>query len=444
MNRIASVTFAVLATAPAFAAAQKPLALAKPDVEYAEPFTSISGVRELKDGRVLVADARDKTLQLIDLRSGSSVKVGREGQGPGEYALPYRIVPLPGDTSALFDIGNSRYLTILPDGKTGRDFRLEATGARAGGDAEGGRGGRGEVVRSGEGRGEAGRGEAGRGGGGRVVMGGGRGGMTMQLSPPRASDARGNIYYEGSAIAFGPDGPVSADSAPVMRFDRATSRSDTVAWVRLAKANTQVSGGGGNMRVMVGGANPLVPRDDWAVLPDGRVAVVRSPEYRLDVYGPNRTVKAGAPVTYDKIRVDNAVKKEVEEQRKRAAAGGIRMMVTDNGSGPQRSVSMGGGGNVDLPPLTDWPEFMPPFLSNAATTRPNGEVWVLRTNKPGDTVPLYDVFDATGRVIGRVALPAKARLIGFGNGSVYLIRLDSDDLQYLQRYRLAMDAKLTG
>jgi len=51
-------------------------------------------------------------------------------------------------------------------------------------------------------------------------------------------------------------------------------------------------------------------------------------------------------------------------------------------------------------------------------------------------VPTFDVFDQTGRVVSRVALPAETRLIGFGNGTVYLARSDEDDLQYLQRYRL--------
>jgi len=441
MHKAFRIAVAAALVVPAVVIAQKPLALAKPDAEYEEPFTSISGLRELKDGRVLVADARDKTLQLIDIKAGTSTKVGREGQGPGEYALPFRVVALPGDTSALYDIGNSRYLTILPDGKTGKDFRLESNAA---GRTDGGRvsAGGGAAGGGAAGRGEARGGGAG-GGGGRVMLGGGRG--MMQLSPPRASDARGNIYFEGSAISMGPEGPVSADSAPVLRFDRRTTGTDTVAWVRLAKANTQVSGGRGNMSFTIGGANPLAPRDDWAVLPDGRVAVLRSPEYRLDLYGPSMSVKAGAPVQYEKIRVNDAVKKETEDARKRASAGGIRMMVSDNGSGPQRSVSMGGGGPaIEMPPLTDWPDFVPPFLANAVTSRPNGEVWVLRTRKPGDNVPVYDVFDATGRVIGKVALPAKSRLVGFGTGTVYLIRLDDDDLQYLQRYRLPMDAKLNG
>ena len=46
------------------------------------------------------------------------------------------------------------------------------------------------------------------------------------------------------------------------------------------------------------------------------------------------------------------------------------------------------------------------------------------------------MFDATGKVVSRVALPADTLLLGFGNGTVYLARSDEDDLQYLQRYKL--------
>ena len=48
--------------------AQAPLrTLTKPDAEYAEPFTLINGVRELRDGRVIVSDTREKTVQILDL-----------------------------------------------------------------------------------------------------------------------------------------------------------------------------------------------------------------------------------------------------------------------------------------------------------------------------------------------------------------------------------------
>jgi hypothetical protein len=48
---------------------------------------------------------------------------------------------------------------------------------------------------------------------------------------------------------------------------------------------------------------------------------------------------------------------------------------------------------------------------------------------------VYDVFDGTGKLARHVMLPDDTRLVGFGKNSVYLVRIDDDDLQWLERYR---------
>ena len=79
---------------------------------------------------------------------------------------------------------------------------------------------------------------------------------------------------------------------------------------------------------------------------------------------------------------------------------------------------------------------MPPFVASATVSRPNGEIWVLRSHRSIDA-PIYDVFGATNSLIRRVALPgANVRLVGFGNNVVFIVRRDADDLEYLQRYKL--------
>jgi hypothetical protein len=113
------------ALAPVAVSAQQPVRIGKPDGEFAEPFSQIVSVRELSDGRLLVADPREKIVQLIDFAAGMAIRIGREGSGPGEYQHPQRIIALPGDTSAIYDAANIRYVIILPDGKTGPTFRLE-------------------------------------------------------------------------------------------------------------------------------------------------------------------------------------------------------------------------------------------------------------------------------------------------------------------------------
>jgi hypothetical protein len=104
--------------------------------------------------------------------------------------------------------------------------------------------------------------------------------------------------------------------------------------------------------------------------------------------------------------------------------------------GTSSSANVGAPTSVQLLEPTDWPDVKPAFVANAAVGAPNGQVWVLRTRSAKDKIPTYDVFDASGKVVSRVALPENTRLVGFGNGTVYLARSDEDDLQYLQRYRL--------
>jgi hypothetical protein len=83
-------------------------------------------------------------------------------------------------------------------------------------------------------------------------------------------------------------------------------------------------------------------------------------------------------------------------------------------------------------------DFMPPFLQGQNAIFSNdGYLWVPRTGPVGQP-PTFDVIDRAGNVAQRVVLPAKARLLGFGNGTVYIARLDEDDLQYLQRHRFTM------
>jgi len=73
---------------------------------------------------VLVADAQDKIIQLVDFAAGSMIKVGREGNGPGEYALPLALAGLPDGSTLVHDILNRRFLIIGADGKPGAFLEL--------------------------------------------------------------------------------------------------------------------------------------------------------------------------------------------------------------------------------------------------------------------------------------------------------------------------------
>jgi len=396
------LTVALVALVPAAMVAQSPRTLPAPDATYDEPFTSVNvgSLRELRDGRVVVADPRDKIVQLVDFRANRGAKIGREGSGPAEFGLPMRLFTAAADTSLLFDPVNSRYLVIGPDGKPVTTFRVELTPAQASP------------------------------GGGMIRMG---------MDIPRTADARGRLYFESAGFTMGPDGPRTADSAAIMRYDRGTQKLDTLGWVALPKNNTSGSASSGNVQLRIGMANPLTPRDEWAVFPDGRVAIVRSPGYRVDWVLANGTKQSSAPIKYVALRMGAADRKEEEALRNKGRMNQMSMMVTSGPNGMQRSAQMGPPpGAPPLEPLTDWPEVKPPFRSGPSNVvaRPNGELWVRRTEAAGAKGTLYDVIDAKGAVTYQVRIGEGLALAGFGNGTVYTTKADSDDLLYLQRHRM--------
>ena len=371
--------------------------LSKADAEYAEPFTQIAGLRELKDGRVIVIDPRDKTVQAVDLKTGTAVKLGREGSGPGEYGMPLRLLALPNDTSAVVDMLNNRLLLITPEAKVGGFVDLNVPAP-------------------------AGRGD-------------GRGGMMMiggQI--PTASDGKGRMYVQGVPFRMTENGPVTSDSVPMVRWDRASGKRDTLAWQRVAQGSSQVSGRGGRgtMQVRIGGGPPFSGADAMAVAPDGRVAIAHHDPYRVDFVNEAGQRTRGQPIKYDRIKVSEGHKEEWRERQKSAT---MMMMTNENG---RRSASVGPNNNVQDP--ENWGgEYMPPFLQTQNTLQfsSDGFLWVQRTGPAGQP-PTFDVIDRAGNLVQKVVLPKKARLLGFGNGTVYIARVDEDDLQYLQRHKFSM------
>lgn len=249
---------------------------------------------------------------------------------------------------------------------------------------------------------------------------------------PQMADLEGRMYTPGSPFQMVNDQPRPADSTALLRWDRKTGKRDTIAWLRVPRSNVQIGGGRNNVTVRVGGGAPFRGADQLAVGPDGRVAIAHVDPYRIEYINESGQHTLGPVISYDRVKVSEGHKKEWREGRRNAMA----MAITDdNGRRSARMVPMN---KVEDP--EDWgDEYMPPFLANDNALRfsQDGHLWVRRTG-PAGMIPAFDVFDRSGRLVLKVQLPRRSNLIGFGNGTVYVNRLDEDDLQYLQRYRFAM------
>lgn len=372
--------------------AQVPLrTLPKPEVEYREAFTAISGLRELKDGRVLVADAREKTLQVIDLARGTAMAVGRTGAGPGEWGTPTTLHALPGDSTLMLDYANQRIFLVAPDGKPAPSQRFP-DGAMFSADLIG-------------------------------------------------IDGSGRMLMKQSRRPSGPTDP-SVGVADVIVVNRSTGRADTLASLSEPKGEHMAA------RVLPGGMMqwstnlPLAARDLAAIASDGRVAIVRAAPYRVEWIAPNGARVMGPVAQPPSIPVTRAEKEAFARSQLRP--GGI-IVAGPSGTPPSAKGSPSPRPRVPAMSKSDlekmmspdqrWPDVKPPFLENAVQVAPDGKVWVLRARAHDDPVPTFDIFDAGGRVVERVALPAGTRLAGFGKGALYLARTDSDDLVWLQRVR---------
>lgn len=382
---------ALAASGPA--AAQQKAALSKPLAETSESFTAISSIRELPSGKVLVADARDKIVQLVDLATGSMTKVGREGSGPGEYAFAGSLIGLPDGTTLLHDLLNNRFLMIGTDGKPGGFLEMPrppATAADAGSQGS-------PIFRS------------------------------TRMTNVRGYDARGRLYFAGSP--FSATGG-TADSVPLLRWDRVKPTYDTVGFLKQPAGSAQSTQRGGNVTVRIGNNVRFTPMETWGVAGDGSVARVFPSPYRVAWFAGGKPT-LGPVVPYTPTKVTEADKQEVIEAQRRAPP---TMIVMGGGPGGGARPGAGPPGGVQAPP-PEFAETKPPYDGlGAAIVAPEGEVWVLRTRPAGDKIPTYDVFDRTGTLVKKVSLNPSSRVVGFGRGVVYVARSDEDDLVYLQRF----------
>lgn len=240
---------------------------------------------------------------------------------------------------------------------------------------------------------------------------------TVSVLAARGTDQKGGLFFEGNSLDQ--TSGRFLDSVAVVRWSPGQDGTEMVGkvWsggrVRVQRAEGIAS--------VARSAMPFPHIDAWAVLPDGRIAVVQHEPYSLCVLRAREALHCGTPIAYAPISVT-----AIERDAYRSRHPGRRLVAT------------GGGESAQAPPIADaeFPRAMPPFIASTVIASPDGEVWVGRSHSSADRTWHYDIFSAEGRVIGAATLPTTSRVVGFGDGVVYVVRKDpADDLAYLERYR---------
>jgi len=284
------------------------------------------------------------------------------------------------------------------------------------------------------------------------------------LLPSRGSgfDNKGRMLFEGfpakpsveaiRAMSIAEIVHAPPDSAPILRADLEKRRVDTVAYVQfggvthlLGKATED-----GPLRFSV---RPIEIIDEWAVLSDGSIAILRGQDYHIDWIHADGTRQSTAKLPFDWRRLTDEDKQRLIDSTRVAAsaalsrATGASRVRSDTGGAPgARGYAPADPGPPRapapveyIPPdLKDLPDYYPSIRRNATMPDLDGNLWILPTwsaqSKQGELV--YDVVNVKGD-FHRVRVPLGRSIAGFGKGGVvYLQSGDRASGFYLERTRL--------
>jgi hypothetical protein len=223
-----------------------------------------------------------------------------------------------------------------------------------------------------------------------------------------------------------------SDSAYVIRVDLASKVVDTAASIKVASTKLSMNyDSRGFTKSIQETPDPLPMVDDWTVLPDGTIAVVRGRDYHVDWILPDGTRQSSPAMPFDWQRVDDQRKLALIDSAVQASQASL-----DITNARLAGTGRAGGTPIPLvtgrPELRDLPDSIPPFTRGAVRADCDGNLWI-RTSTIVRGQPVYDIVNRRGELVDRVQLPAYRTLAGFAPGAVYMSVRDASGMVHLER-----------
>ena len=245
-----------------------------------QTFGALNEVQELSGNRVLVNDGQRRQLLLLDTTL-AVIRAVLDSVSESENTYGNRagvLIPYRADSSLFIDPASLALLIIDPDGNVVRvrsvprveDMQYYASRM-------------------------SGFGQPATDAHGRLVYR-----MTARPARPARRPPRGVPYI-----------PPQPDSAFVVAIDLDTRKIDTLGSFRIPKSEYIVRmtpNGGFDVNTAI---NPLPMTDEWAVLSDGSVALVRGIDYRVEYLNPDGTWASSAKLPYEWRPLSDEDKKRI-------------------------------------------------------------------------------------------------------------------------------------
>ena len=364
---------------------------------------SVGAIRALSGGRVLVNDGIARRLFMFDSTMKQRTILADTADGaPANYgtaSLP-GLIPYLADTTLFVDRASMAFIKVHPDGKFGRVIAPPKNSdiyymgvAGTGFDSKG-----------------------------RLIY---RGYRSMPANAYMAYE----MQFMNQRPAPGTERlmPPGPDSAPILRADFDTRGVDTIGLMKTPAPRNLVvysqSPSGGMSAMGTSVYEPLPVTDEWALLPDGTIAIVRSHDYHIDWIAPDGTMTSTPKMPFDWKRITLEDKQLIVDSVKAARAD------WEAKQPPPRPIP-GAPPNAPTPmrapfrivDAKELPDYYPPVRAGQVKADLDGNVWVLpSTSLAAGSGLVFDVINRKGEIFERVQIPAGRNLAGFGpDGSIYL------------------------
>lgn len=285
-----------------------------------------------------------------------------------------------------------------------------------------------------------------------------KGDITRIMAPVRASDlriisaapfgmsgfdAKGRLIYRSerrpsnyqmfSELTPGQSTQILPDSAPIMRMDLDRRSVDTIAFLKIpvTKRMTIMTTNSMSMHNVV---NPLPSGDEWTMMPDGTIAIVRAQDYHIDWIGADGKISPSPKMPFDWKRISPEDKQQIIDSVKKAEADRIAKLP------PPLPGSFTVARPIAVVDAKDLPDFYPPVRQGQVRADLDGKVWILPST--AITAPngglVYDVVNREGAIVERVQLPKGRTLVGFGHdNTIYMHNVMSTTNAAIERAQVA-------
>lgn len=342
-------------------------------------FSMIRGIRELADGRLLVSDALERSLYVVDFATQSVNRIGRTGDGPNEYQAPGHLYAVGSDSTLLTDETTQRVFLAVGDSIVRTLAAASLAPAIARGAPEG-------------------------------YWGADRFGRILVVE---------GFAYAPRVI---PMSRVYADSVRFLLTENIFADQEvdlhTVAEVggqgRLGVDRNRQRGG------LLYHTSPLAAEGQAWLFQDGWMAVAYPDPYRVDWRSPDGRWIRGPALPFTLVAVNRSEQCFALARHHRSQDGGCL---------PEASPG--------------WPDHVPPFLMQvpwvapggiALRAAPDGSLVIHRSPTAEAPENRYDVVNRHGELEAVIRMSADHTIIGIGRSSIFIVHEDKMDLLTLSRH----------